>query len=150
MSMSNTTESDLLLLLFNNTNDALVGDATGLRGSTTAGSFYVALHTADPGETGDQTTSEATYTSYARVAVARSSGGWTISGTAPTQAANAAAINFPACTGGSTITITHFSLGVASSSTSKIIYSGALTSNLDVSNGVTPSFAIGALVCTLD
>lgn len=149
MSMSNTTESDILLLLFNNSNDANVGDATGLRGSTTAGSFYVALHTADPGETGDQTTSEATYTSYARVAVARSSGGWTISGTAPTQAANAAAINFPACTGGSN-TITHFSLGVASSGASKIIYSGALTSSLAVSSGITPSFAIGALVCTLD
>lgn len=149
MSKSNTTESDLLLLLFNNTNDALVGDATGLRGSTTAGSFYIALHTADPGEAGDQTTSEATYTGYARVAVARTSGGWTISGTAPTQAANAAAINFAACTGGSN-TITHFSVGVASSGASKIIYSGALTASLAVSNGITPSFAIGALVCTED
>ena len=148
MSKSNTTESDLLLLIFNNTNNALVGDATGLRGSTTAGSLYVALHTADPGEAGDQTTSEATYTSYARVAVARSAAGWTISGTAPTQAANAAAVTFPACTGGSS-TCTYFSVGVATSGASKILYSGAITS-LAVTNGITPTGAIGALVCTED
>ncbi len=148
MSKSNTTESDLLLLIFNNTNNALVGDATGLRGSSTAGSLYVALHTADPGEAGDQTTSEATYTSYARVAVARSSAGWTISGTAPTQAANAAIVTFPACTGGSS-TCTYFSVGVAASGASKILYSGAITS-LAVTNGITPSAAIGALVCTED
>jgi hypothetical protein len=67
-----------LLLLFNNTNAANIGDATGLRGSTTAGSLYLSLHTADPGETGSQTTSECNYTSYARQAVARSSGGFTI------------------------------------------------------------------------
>lgn len=127
---------------------ALVGDATGLRGSTTAGSLYVALHTADPGEAGDQTTSEATYTSYARVAVARSGAGWTVSGTAPTQAANAAAVNFPTCTGGSS-TCTFFSVGVAASGASKILYSGAITS-LAVTNGITPTAAIGALVCTED
>jgi len=149
MSASNATENSLLLLLFNNTNFANMGDATGVRGSTTAGSFYIALHTADPGETGDQTTSEATYTSYARVAVARSSGGFTVSGTAPTQAANAATISFPACTGGSN-TITHFSVGLASSGASVIVASGALTASLAVSSGITPSFATGQLVVTLD
>ena len=149
MSASNATENSLLLLLFNNTNFANMGDATGVRGSTTAGSFYVALHTADPGETGDQTTSEATYTGYARVAVARSSGGWTVSGTAPTQAANAATTTFPACTGGSS-TCTYFSVGLASSGASVIVASGALTASLAVSNGITPSFAAGALTVTLD
>ena len=148
MSKSNTTESDLLLLIFNNTNNALVGDATGLRGSTTAGSLYLALHTADPGEAGDQTTSEATYTGYARVAVARSSAGWTISGTAPTQAANAAAVTFGACTAGSS-TCTFISVGVAASGASKILYSGSITS-LAVTAGITPTAAIGALVCTED
>lgn len=148
MSKSNTTESDLLLLIFNNTGAALIGDATGLRGSTVAGSFYIALHTADPGEAGDQTTTEATYTGYARVAVARSSAGWTISGTAPTQAANAAAVTFPACTAGSS-TCTFFSVGVVASAASKILYSGAITS-LSVTAGITPTAAIGALVCTED
>lgn len=41
---------------------------------------YVSLHTGDPGEAGDQTTNEATYAGYARVAVARDSGGWTVTG----------------------------------------------------------------------
>lgn len=149
MSASNASENSLLLLIFNNTNFANVGDATGLRGSSTAGSLFIALHTADPGEAGDQTTSEATYTSYARVAVARSGAGFTVSGTAPTQVANAAATTFPACTGGSN-TITHFSIGVATSGASVIIASGVLSASLAISNGITPSFAIGALVATLD
>jgi hypothetical protein len=149
VSASNATENSLLLLLFNNTNFANMGDATGVRASTTAGSFFIALHTADPGEAGDQTTSEATYTGYARVAVARSSGGWTVSGTAPTQVANAAAVNFAACTAGSN-TLTYFSVGLATSGASVIVASGALTASLAVSAGITPSFAIGQLTVTLD
>lgn len=149
MSASNTFEAAILNLLLNNTNIANLGDATGVRGSTTAGSTFVALHTADPGEAGDQTTSEATYTGYARVAVARSGSAWTVSGTAPTTAANAAAVNFAACTAGSN-TITHFSVGFATSGASTIIVSGALTASLAVSAGITPSFAIGALTATCD
>lgn len=151
MSATNACENSILLLIFNNTNFANVGDATGLRGSSTAGSLYVSLHTADPGEAGNQGTSEATYTSYARVAVARSGAGWTVSGTAPTQAANAAAINFPACTGGSN-TLTYFGIGSQSSGSTAtdFLLSGVLTSSLAVSNGITPSFAIGALAITLD
>ena len=75
MSKSNACENSLLLLIFNNTDFALVGDAGGLQNSATAGNLYFSLHTADPGEAGDQTTSEITYTSYARVAVARSAHG---------------------------------------------------------------------------
>jgi hypothetical protein len=141
MSMSDTAENHLMLLLFNNTTWANVGDATGLVGSTAAGSFYISLHTADPGETGTQTTSETSYTGYVRVAVARTSGGWTVTND---TAANTAAITFGACTVG-TPTITHFSIGRASSSTGEIIASGALTASLAVSPGITPSFAIGAL-----
>src|SRR6185436_13963143 len=97
MSKSNTWETGLLNLVFNNTTFSGVGDATGLPGSAAAGNLYASLHTADPGETGDQTTSEATYTSYARVAIVRSSSGFTISGGSVT---NAAAVAFPAATGG--------------------------------------------------
>lgn len=147
MSLTNEAESNALLLLFNNTTWANVGDATGLVGSGAAGSLYISLHIADPGETGNQATSEAGYTGYLRVAVARSSAGFTISGT--TQAANAAAINFPACTGSSSV-CTYFGIGTASSGNGHLIGSGALTASLSVSNGITPSFAIGALVVTLD
>lgn len=149
MSASNAFENLALLAFFQNANIANMGDATGLRGSTTAGSLFIALHTADPGEAGDQTTSEATYTGYARVAVARSSGGFTVSGTAPTQAANAAAVNFPACTA-STSVCTFFSVGLVTSGASVILASGALTASLSVSAGITPSFAIGQLTVTLD
>jgi hypothetical protein len=149
MSASNSFENDLLLLLFNNTNIANIGDATGLRGSTAAGSFYIALHTADPGETGLQNTNETTYTGYARVAVARSGAGWTVSGTAPTQAVNAATITFGTSTVG-TPTITHFSVGYEASGATKILVSGALTSSQVINIGGTNSFAAGALVVTVD
>lgn len=146
MSKSNAFETDFLTLVFNNTNIGNIGDATGLRGSATAGSLYVALHTADPGEAGTQATSEATYTSYARVAVARSGAGWTVSGNA---VSNAAAITFPACTGG-TNTITHFSVGYEASGSTKVLYKGALSASLAVSTGITPEFAIGDLDITED
>lgn len=149
MSKANSWENDLLVLLFNNTNSANIGDVTGLRGSTVAGSLYIGLHTADPGETGNQSTSETSYTGYARVAVARSGAGWTVSGTAPTQAANAVAVTFGACTVG-TPTITYFSVGEQSAGATAILYSGILTAPLAVSPGITPSFAIGALVVTED
>ena len=65
MSKSNTFENDLLLLVFNNTDITLIGDAAGLQNSAAAGSLYVSLHTADPDEAGDQTTNETAYTDYA-------------------------------------------------------------------------------------
>ena len=146
MSASNTCETALLNLVFANSNFANVGDATGLRGSSTAGSVYVSLHSADPTESGNQTSSELAYTSYARVAVARSGSGWTVSGN---SASNAAAINFPACTGSSG-TAVFFGIGTDSSGSGTLLFSGALTSSLAISSGITPSFAIGALTVTAD
>jgi len=149
MSASDAFESDLLKLIFNNTNIANIGDATGLRGSSTAGSLWVALHVADPGDAGNQSTSESTYTGYARTSVARSSAGFTISGTAPTQATNSSTVAFPQCTGGST-SVSHFSVGSSSSGTGEIVVSGALGASLAVSNGITPTFAAGQLAATCD
>lgn len=146
MSMSNASETALLNLLFNNTDWANVGDAAGLQNSATAGSFYVALHTADPGEAGTQATSEATYTGYARVAVARSGAGWTVSGN---QVTNAATVQFGECTAGSE-TITHFSVGLESAGATAILYSGALSASRAVSSGITPLFNVGALTGTVD
>lgn len=146
MSATNVFENGLLSLIFENANYANVGDATGLRGSSTAGVFYISLHTANPNETGNQTTSEAAYTSYARVSVARSTAGWTV---ASGVCDNDAAINFPAATGGSE-TETHFGIGSDSSGTGNLFLWGALTASLAVSTGITPSFAAGALDVTLD
>lgn len=146
MSKADSAELNMLKLLFNATAWANIADNAA---SSPLTNLYVALHTADPGDSGTQSTSEATYTGYARVAVARTTGGWTCSGTSPSQAANAALIAFGACTAGSN-TITHVSIGVASSGATAILYSGALTASLAVSSGITPQFAIGALVATED
>lgn len=136
MSKGNTTENDVLALIFN---------ATALSWNANT-NLYLALHTADPGEAGSQTTSESAYTSYARVTVARSGVGWTVAGN---SASNAALIQFPQCTG-STSTVTHVSIGTASSGAGQILYSGALNASLAVSNLIQPQFAIGALVAQED
>ena len=146
MSATNVFENGLLSLIFENANYANVGDATGLRGSTTAGVFRISLHTANPNETGSQTTTEAAYTSYARVDVARSTAGWSV---ASGVADNDAAITFPAATGGSE-TETHFGIGSDASGAGNLFLWGALTASLAVSSGITPSFAAGALDVTLD
>jgi hypothetical protein len=139
MSATNAFESSILQLIFNNTNIANIGDATGLRGSTTAGVLYLSLHTADPGETGNQTTSEATYTNYARVSVLRAAGagGWTIAGAAPTQASLTTAKTFPSCTGG-TNTITNFGVGTASSGAGVLLFKGQVSPSILVFTGVVP------------
>lgn len=124
MSKSNALENDLLALVFN---------ATALPGAY-GGNLFVSLHTGDPGEAGDQTTNEATYTSYARVTVSRDVAGWTVTGN---TVVNAAAITFPQCTGG-TNTITHWAVGTASSGTGRLLYKGSLTASLAVSNLITP------------
>ena len=142
MSKTNAWENGLLLLVFNNTNFASVGDATGLRGSSTAGSLYLSLHTSDPGEAGSQTTNECAYTSYARVAVARSGAGFTVSGNSVTLAAIAA---FPACTG-LTETATHVGIGTDSSGAGVLLYKGAISPSIVCGNGITPALTTASAI----
>lgn len=150
MPKADSWETGLLNLLFQNTAFAGVGDTNGLQPSGGTGSLYVSLHTASPGDSGNQTTNEATYTGYARVAVARTSGGWTVGETSSVASAtNAAQVTFPQCTGGSN-TITYVGVGTASTGNGVLLYYGALTSSLAVSNNITPSFAGGALSVTED
>jgi hypothetical protein len=142
MSKSNTFETDFLRLIFNNTGISLVGDATGLPGSATAGSLFVSLHTADPGEAGDQSTSETTYTGYARVGVARSGANWVVTNNSVSPNA---AITFGACTAG-TATITHFGVGASSSGAGKLLYKGAISPTISVSSGVTPQLTTATAI----
>lgn len=139
MSKINSFETDILELLFNNTALANIGDASGLQPSTSAGSLYVSLYVGDPTDTGASGT-EASYTGYAREAVARSSAGWTISGD---NCSNTGAITFGACTAGSD-TVTHFGIHTAVTA-GDFLYSGALTAQLAISSGITPEIAIGDL-----
>lgn len=139
MSKGNTFENDLLALIFNATTIANIAiNAT----SSPLTVLEVALHTADPGEAGNQTTSECAYTSYARVAVTRDNTGWTVSGASVSPAA---IIAFPACTGG-TETATYASIGTAHTGTGKILYSGAITPNLSISSGVTPRLTTASTI----
>ena len=142
MSIGNTFETDLVSLIFTATAIANIADNAS---SSPLTNLYVSLHTADPGEGGSQTTNEAAYTSYARVAVARTSGGWTVTNNSVSPAAN---IDFPACTG-STSTVTHFAVGTASSGAGKLLFSGTVTPNISVSTGVTPRLTTASTI-TLD
>jgi hypothetical protein len=144
--MTNAAEANLLNIIFINTDWANIGNVGGLRGSTSAGSFYISLHTADPGESGNQSTNEASYTGYARVAVARSASGFTL---VTSTISNAALVQFAQCTGGSN-TLTHFGIGTDLSGAGNLIFKGSLTSSLSVSTGIQPQFAAGALTVTVD
>lgn len=139
MSKSDTFENDIVKLIFNATPIANLADNAATSPLT---QLFFSLHTADPGETGTMATNEISYTSYARLGVNRNSGAFTVTGNA---AALAAAVSFPACTGG-TATATHFAIGVASSGAVKVLYKGALSPTIAVSTGVTPQIAAGTVV----
>lgn len=127
---NSTFANALLLLLFNATTIANVAvNAT----SSPITSVYVSLHTADPGN-GTQATSEAAYTSYARVGVVRTSSGWTVS---TNTVVPVATISFPAATGGSE-TEAYAGLGTTVSGATALWFSGAISPTIAVSSGVTP------------
>lgn len=138
MSKGNTTENDIVKYILQNV-------APSWDAATT---LYVALHTADPGEGGDQTSNEAAFTSYARVAIARASGagGWTVTGN---QGSNTSEVTFPECTGAPEVE-THASVGLAASGPSQILYKGPLTATISVDNLITIRFPAGTLVLQED
>ena len=139
MSKTNNWENSILLLLFNATAVSNVADNAAASPLT---NLYVSLHTADPGEAGSQTTNECTYGSYARVAVARSGSGWTVTANSVSPAA---AINFPEATSG-TNTATHFGVGSLSSGAGVLYYKGAISPNVAISAGVTPSLTTATAI----
>lgn len=143
MSKSNAAETAILALIFNATAFADIAENDS---SSPATALYVALYTSDPGEAGVANTNEAAYTNYARVAVNRNSGGWTVSGNLAT---NTAEIAFPEC-GASGATVTHFGICIGSSGAGVLLYKGALTASRAISSGITPRFAAGELDITED
>lgn len=140
MSKGNTFESDLLALIFNATAIANIADNAATSPLT---NLYVSLHTADPGEAGSQTTSETAYTGYARVAVARTSGGWTVASGSVSPNAN---IDFGQCTASPGAAITHAAVGTASSGTGKVLYKGSLSASITMAVGVIPRLTTGSTI----
>lgn len=138
-------ENKLLLLLFNNTGIANIGDATGLPGSSGAGSSQLSLHTsALTDSSANLTTNEVAYTGYARPTQARSSAGWTVSGD---TVSNAALVQFGEMSAGGPDTVVHLGIGLLA--TGDVIRLHAdLNADLVINNGINPQFAIGALDIT--
>lgn len=131
MAFSAYTQNSVMKLIFNATAWANFADNAA---SAPLTNLYLGLHTADP-SAGTQQTSEATYTGYARAAVARSNTGFTVSTNTATLTSN---IDFPAGTGG-TDSITYFSVGVASTGATNLVISGTVSpSPLTTGNGITP------------
>lgn len=142
MSIANNTENNILKLIFNATAWANYADNAATTPQT---NIHCALHTADPGEAGTMSTSESAYTSYARVNVARTTGGWTVTANSVSPVAN---IDFPAGTGGSG-TATHFSTGKTGGGATDILFSGTVTPNIVTGAGITPSLTTATAI-TLD
>ena len=141
MAKSTTTCNNILKLIFNATAWANMADNAAVSPYT---NLYVGLYTADPGTGNNQTTNETSYTNYTRIAVVRTSSGWTVS---TNTAVNAALIQFPQC-GATGATITHVAIGTNSTGAGNVLYAGALTSSLAVSNGIQPQFNASALTVT--
>jgi len=135
-----TFENDVLKLIFNATAIANMADNAAASPLT---NLYVSLHTADPGDAGNQTTSETAYTGYARVAVARTAGGWTVTSNSVSPVAN---IDFGACTASPGAAITHWAVGTASSSTGKLLYAGTVTPNITMATSVIPRLTTASTV----
>lgn len=132
MSKSNLFETDLLEYVFQQTTIPYL----------TGSNLYVSLHTGDPGEAGSQDTNEATYTSYARVEVPRSTGSWDVTDNVATPTS---VITFPQCTGGSE-SITYFAIGADMSGSGPVLYSGPVSPAIPVANGVTPQLLTGSSI----
>lgn len=136
---SDTFETSILQLLLNATAIANIADNAASSPST---SIWVALHTADPTDSGTQGSNEASYTGYTRIATARTTDGWTVASGA---ASPVSAVTFGQATSTSTSTITHASLGMTSATTDgAIIASGAISPNINISQNVTPSLTTGS------
>lgn len=133
---SDSAENGWLLLLFNAVGYANVADDAG---SSPLSDLYVAAHTDDPGDDGDQTTNECTYTGYGRVAIVRSSSGWTVTDDTVVPVTSPTPLGL--CSAGSE-NITHWSVGELSSGAGRIFYSGPVTPNIAVAVGITPKLAI--------
>ncbi len=142
MSISNAAESAIMKLVFqavawaNYADNAVVSPETNI---------VVALHTADPTDTGTLATNEIAYTGYARVNVARSVSGWSESNGVVSPVAN---IDFPAGTGGSG-TVTHFSTGKSGGGAAAALWQGTVVPSVVCGNGVTPRLTTASTL-TLD
>jgi hypothetical protein len=143
MPMNTVTSYNFLLALFNGTTWANVLQNAG----SPLTNFYLAFHTADPGISGYQNTSEAAYSGYGRTAIARTNAQFTVtqnSGTSSTVAlVNAQSTPI---SGGAGSNITNFSIGTASTGAGNILFSGTVTPAITIQTNVTPQLQAGTII----
>jgi hypothetical protein len=141
MAKSLTFDNQFLALIFNGTAMSvnLAINAT----SAPLTFLWLSLHTADPTSSGTQSTNEISYTSYARASVARTTAGWTVSSSTVSPLAN---ISFALSGGGTGGTVTNWAVGTAASGTGQILWTGTVSPNIAVTNGVTPILTTASTV----
>lgn len=124
--------NDILALILNATAIANIAQ----NGTSPISVLYFSLHTADPGTNDSQATSEIAYTTYARVSVARTTGGFG----APSAGSSSpvANVDFPIMTAGAGGTATYAGLGTGASGAGKMLYTGAISPSISVVNGTIP------------
>lgn len=135
-----TLDNQWLALFFNATPIPNVADNAA---SSPFTNWYISLHTADPTATGNQTSFEISYTGYARVAVARTSSGFTVSGSSVSPVAN---IIFPTPTGAAGQTATFWMIGSASTGTGQLEYAGPLSPGIVITLGLPPTITTASTV----
>src|ERR1035437_6708225 len=139
MAKGNTFSQALLKLIFQAVNITSIADNTT---SSPLTNLYVSLHTANPGPSGDQTTSEAAYGSYTRIPVARTTGGFSISNQSISPVST---IVFPLATSGSE-TETYYAIGTDPTGPGTLLYSGTILPTILVNSGVTPQLSAGSTI----
>jgi hypothetical protein len=132
----------LLLAIFNGdfSNAAVSGLMANSGSPLTV--LHLSLHASDPTAAGSQTANEVSYSAYARISVARTSAGFTVSGNSVTLTST---VNFPKCTGGSA-TAAYFGVGTDPSGAGHLLYAGPITPNISISNQVTPELTSGTTI----
>lgn len=111
--------------------------------STASTVIWVSLHTADPGDTGTQATSEISYGGYARIATDRTTAAWHA---ASGSVSPTATITFPTATSTTTHSVLFFSVGLSSSGAGTALYNGSVSPEISIAQNVTPALTTATAI----
>jgi hypothetical protein len=136
---SATYSNQILALLFT----ATAIPSIAANGASPLTNLFCALHTADPTAAGTQTSNEVSYSGYARVSVARTAGGWLVTGASVSPVAN---IVWPSPTGSPSGSATFWSVGSASTGAGTIFYTGPISPSITLTASIPPTLTPASAV----
>ena len=141
---NSTYATNLLDLVFNGT--VGTGSAGLWSASGTITNLYVSVHTTSPGTAGAQNTGEATYSGYSRVAVARTTGGWSVNASGTVSPVTQ--INFQTASTLQTVyeTSSFFGVGLSPSGAGTLLYFGTINPTIGVQTGITPILTVASTI----